>query len=464
MDYCYDPNSSAPQPTSGSNGVVVGGCSAEVLFCPGGQAVTQDPNNNCEFGPCPTSASSMVAASSAATDESDDPIPTAKPSMTVPASDASMSLMTATAGTPSTTADDSLTVPSETSVDASTFYCGYSLDQVNDNCQSAKPCPYQTDDECDGMEVCISGTSCGSMPASANTMATTPSEDALCDELCLDALPTEFCPSNLALPNCIEVGLGEVCEANGECGTDDKLNNCGTYDVYARVVCGFAAPSQGELMRLTASPTPSVPVDSTALLLSASPVSVTPKQSPLVVTVSPTPPPLAAAVTLIVAQTSAPTINVAALPGNSDTSLATTQAASSAGSPTVSIADAIANATDSANATQSSSSLQEYESNVATAFTFDRDQGSGGTNEAASTAADGASVAGSGEWFNTDNGESPGDSDAVWEAPTVSDGGWNFDTTYFQAPISSGIPSWRISFCDPMLIIIGMVTVVAFAC
>ena len=460
MDYCYDPNSSVPQPTSGSDGVVVGGCSAEVLFCPGGHIVTQDPSNNCEFGPCPTTASSMVASSSAASDESDNPVPTATPSMTVPASDAS--LMTETAGTPSPTADDSLTVQSETSVDASTFYCGYSLDQVNDNCQSAKPCPYQTDDECDGMEVCLSGTSCGSMSTSANMMATTPSEDTLCDELCLEALPTEFCPSNLALPNCLEVGLGEVCEANGECGTDDKLNNCGTYDIYARVVCGFATPSQGELMRSTTSPTPSVPVDSTALLLSASPASATPKQSPLVVTVSPTPPPLAAAVTLIVAQTSAPTINVAASPGTNDT-LTTTQVASSAGSLTVSIADAIANATANANATQSSSSLPEYESNVAAAFTFDRDQGSGGTNEAASTAADGASVAGSGEWFNTDNGESPGDSDGVWEAPTVSDGGWNFDTAYFQAPISSGIPSWRNSFYDPMLIIVGMMTVVVFA-
>ena len=454
MDYCYDPNSSAPQPTSGSDGVVVGGCSAEVLLCPGGLIVTQDPSNNCEFGPCPITASSMVAASSsAATDESDDPVPTATPSMTEPASDASMSLMTATAGTPSPTADNSLTVQSETSVDSSTFYCGYSLDQVNDNCQSAKPCPFQTDDECDGMEVCLSGTSCGSMSTSANTMANTPSEDTLCDELCLEALPTEFCPSNLALPNCLEVGLGEVCEANGECGTDDKLNNCGTYDIYARVVCGFAIPSQGELMRSTTSPTPSVPVDSTALLLSASPVSLTPKQSPLVVTVSPTPPPLAAAVS----------INGAASPDTNDT-LITTQVASSAGSPTVSIADAIANATANANATQSSSSLQEYESNVAAAFTFDRDQGSGGTNEAASTAADGVSIAGSGEWFNTDNGESPGDSDGVWEEPTVSDGGWNFDTAYFEAPISSGISSWRISFCDPMLIIVGLMAFVAFAC
>ncbi len=435
-----------------------------MLLCPGGHVVTQDPQNNCEFGPCPTSASSMVAASSAATDESDDPIPTAAPSTTVPASGASMSLVAATAGTSPPTADDSSTALAATSVDASTFYCGYSLDQVNEHCQSAKPCPHQCDDECDGMEVCISGTICGSISTPAYTVVTTPSDDALCDELCLEALPNDFCPSNLILPNCLDVGLGEVCEANGECGTDDELNNCGTYDVYARVVCGFAMPSQGELMRSTTSPTPSsVLADSTALLSSASPVPVTPKQSPIIVTASPTTQPFAAAAILAVAQTSVPTINVVATPGTNDTST-TTQVASSAGSPTVSIADAIANATANANATQPSSSLQEYESNVAAAFTFDRDQGGGGTNEAASTAADGASVSGSGEWYDTDNGEPPGDSGGVWETPTVSDGGWNFDTAYFQAPISSGILSGRISFCDPMLIMVGMMTVVAFAC
>jgi hypothetical protein len=73
--------------------------------------------------------------------------------------------------------------------------------------------------------------------------ASTPSEDTLCDERCLKALPTEFCPLNLALPNCLEVGLGEVCEANGRCGTDDKLNNCGTYDISDKVLCGFATPN-----------------------------------------------------------------------------------------------------------------------------------------------------------------------------------------------------------------------------
>jgi hypothetical protein len=34
-----------------------------------------------------------------------------------------------------------------------------------------------------------------------------------------------------------------LCEANGECGTDDKLNNCGTYDISDKVLCGFATPN-----------------------------------------------------------------------------------------------------------------------------------------------------------------------------------------------------------------------------
>ena len=54
----------------------------------------------------------------------------------------------------------------------------------------------------------------------------------LCKELCLEALPSDFCPEDPVLPNCLEVDVGQVCEAAGECGTD-KLNNCGTYDVYA---------------------------------------------------------------------------------------------------------------------------------------------------------------------------------------------------------------------------------------
>ncbi len=199
-------------------------------------------------------------------------------------SNAPTSMTTATSDTSSPTAVDvSLTaLPDASDDDASTNYCGYSLDQVNDNCQSAKPCPSLADDECDGLEVCISGTSCGSVHA--DMITTMPSVEKSCDDLCLEALPTKFCLSDLTLKNCLEVGLGEVCEGSGECVTNNKLNNCGTYDVYARVVCGFDTPSQGELMRSTTAPSPSV---STALLLMSTPT----KSPSAAIEISPTAPP-----------------------------------------------------------------------------------------------------------------------------------------------------------------------------
>ena len=42
------------------------------------------------------------------------------------------------------------------------------------------------------------------------------------------------CPSNLNLSTCDSVQPGELCEGNGECGSDPNLNNCGGYDVYLR--------------------------------------------------------------------------------------------------------------------------------------------------------------------------------------------------------------------------------------
>jgi hypothetical protein len=429
MDYCHGPSTPAPAPTSGSDGEAVVGCSAEVFVCPGGHIVSQDPGNNCEFEPCPTSASSMVSDSTA-TDEPDDTTPTAMPSAYIPTSDAPTSITTATSETYSPTAVDvsSTALPEASDDDASTYYCGFSLDQVNDNCQSAKPCPSLADDECDGLEVCISGTGCGSIDA--DVITTSPPVEESCDELCLEVLPTEFCPSDLILPNCLEVGLGEVCEGSGECGTNDKLNNCGTYDVYARVVCGFDTPSQGELMRSTTAPSPSV---STALMLLSTP----PTKSPLAIAVSPT-------------------------------ALSLDDGVMLTGAP-VGIADAIANATANANATQSSSSsvqgpssppIQEYQSsNVAAAISFDRDQGSGGTNEASLT----NEAVESGEWFDGSGGGSSGESDGIWEAPSVSDGGWNFDTAYFEKSTSSGIRSRRIPFRDATLKILGTMFMVLYA-
>jgi hypothetical protein len=50
------------------------------------------------------------------------------------------------------------------------------------------------------------------------------------------------------LPNCLNIEIGHICEASGECATDDSLNNCQTFDVYVRVECGGDTPTQGSLM------------------------------------------------------------------------------------------------------------------------------------------------------------------------------------------------------------------------
>eukprot|EP00956_Cyclotella_meneghiniana_P008557 scaffold11587_cov49-Cyclotella_meneghiniana.AAC.3 len=83
-----------------------------------------------------------------------------------------------------------------------------------------------------------------------------------CDTLCLTELPPAFCPEGMAdLPNCLSIEIGEICEARGECATDDSLNNCQTFDVYVRVECGLETPTQGYLMNnpaITESPVTTV--------------------------------------------------------------------------------------------------------------------------------------------------------------------------------------------------------------
>lgn len=52
---------------------------------------------------------------------------------------------------------------------------------------------------------------------------------------CLKALSGGECPGIMTvsgLPKCDSVGLGSLCDGDGECGTDNELNNCGHYDVY----------------------------------------------------------------------------------------------------------------------------------------------------------------------------------------------------------------------------------------
>ena len=70
-----------------------------------------------------------------------------------------------------------------------------------------------------------------------------PSLQGRCDAgqscgLCLVAVGPSECPSNPNIANCLSVGLGELCEGDGECGTGNGLNNCGGYDVYRKSANG----------------------------------------------------------------------------------------------------------------------------------------------------------------------------------------------------------------------------------
>lgn len=63
--------------------------------------------------------------------------------------------------------------------------------------------------------------------------------EPMCGNLCVVPLPSGECPPDPhALPNCLNVPIGALCDADGECETDQYLNNCMSYDVYQRVECG----------------------------------------------------------------------------------------------------------------------------------------------------------------------------------------------------------------------------------
>merc|ERR1712048_866778 len=59
---------------------------------------------------------------------------------------------------------------------------------------------------------------------------------ACADGLSLSPVPACECPSNADIANCDDVSAGELCEGDGECGTDNGLDNCGggVYDVYRK--------------------------------------------------------------------------------------------------------------------------------------------------------------------------------------------------------------------------------------
>jgi hypothetical protein len=67
-----------------------------------------------------------------------------------------------------------------------------------------------------------------------------------CTDICFEPLDPNQCPScdPVILPKCSDpMEVYDLCEADGECGLDDQLNNCeGSFDVYRRVPCTFPAP------------------------------------------------------------------------------------------------------------------------------------------------------------------------------------------------------------------------------
>lgn len=455
MDYCHDPN--APlivDPPTSSPIVPQRGCSAEIRACPNGLILYQDPNNNCQFPTCPGIVQQAAQAAAVVT-----PGPTPAP--------------TPPQGTSSQT------------MDSSTFYCGYNLNQVNAHCAYATPCPNGLDTECGGLEVCIRGANCGGDTSETMSVATqsaiistddTPlTELEGCDALCVDVLPSEWCPdqtSDLNLPNCLEVNVGQLCESDGECELDDALNNCGTYDIYARVVCDGDNVSQGQLMRETMSPTPGP---------STSPV-IEPSRSPtLKPTVEPT--------------TTKPTLMPMTNPPSSSPMVENNIVEQSAG-VSISIADAIAANSASKTLSQEPSSPPvttnvDYKSNdnAGASIAYDRNPGGvsgGNSNTAAGTTTstyaldesnnnnnnNGASAesftysrnpggvaddsaAGSynnvysyngqqqqqqqqqpdSPWYNSGGGYN-GNNYEQPSTPTQDTGGWNFDS-YFKRPVGA---------------------------
>jgi hypothetical protein len=58
---------------------------------------------------------------------------------------------------------------------------------------------------------------------------------AIISSVCPFGIPAGFHAGYNTIPLCNAVSAGSFCEGNGECGTNDSLNNCGVYDIYIRV-------------------------------------------------------------------------------------------------------------------------------------------------------------------------------------------------------------------------------------
>merc|ERR1712159_758167 len=66
-------------------------------------------------------------------------------------------------------------------------------------------------------------------------------------------IPSSQCPSTSALAvmlPCNRVAVGQLCEGDGECGTNGNANNCGIYEVYRKYAVNTRQPTRS----LTRSP------------------------------------------------------------------------------------------------------------------------------------------------------------------------------------------------------------------
>ncbi|KAL3806354.1 hypothetical protein ACHAXA_007695 [Cyclostephanos tholiformis] len=67
---------------------------------------------------------------------------------------------------------------------------------------------------------------------------------SICTNRCLEEIDPSQCPPKpYELPDCLEVNVGELCDANGDCGSNQMLNNCYPFDVYKRIDCSEALTS-----------------------------------------------------------------------------------------------------------------------------------------------------------------------------------------------------------------------------
>ena len=84
--------------------------------------------------------------------------------------------------------------------------------------------------------------------------------------VCLELLDAAYCPltevmATMTQCHASEVAMGALCEGDGECGTDEGDNTCGSHEVYRRVACndGAALPLPWAPLPPFA-PLPSVPL------------------------------------------------------------------------------------------------------------------------------------------------------------------------------------------------------------